>query len=50
MPGKKTQKRERKQTEVGAAVLQREREQAVSYLEPEYLREQKVRGRVQKRS
>ena len=50
MPSKKAQKRERKQRKVGAAILQREREQAVSCLERQYLREQKVRNRAQKRS
>lgn len=39
MPSKKTQERDRKQREVRAAILQWEREQAVSYLEQEYLRE-----------
>lgn len=38
MPSKKTQK-ERKEREMGAAIPQREREQVVSYLAQEYLRE-----------
>lgn len=39
MPSKKTQKRESKQREVGAAFLQREMQQVVSYLNQQYLRE-----------